>query len=70
MSSTKPEAPQPEEIGAARKAAGLMQAEAADRIGYTERACQDWEGGRRGMRRALVDLFLARTQSGPDPASR
>jgi DNA-binding transcriptional regulator YiaG len=60
MRSQKPKAPRPDEIKAARIAAHLTQTQAAEKIGYTERAWQDWEGGRRGMRRALFDLFRQR----------
>lgn len=50
-----------EEIKAARERAGLTQRDAAAKIGYTMRAWQDWEAGKRGMRRALLELFLQRT---------
>jgi DNA-binding transcriptional regulator YiaG len=46
----------------ARIAARLTQAEAAAVIGYSERAWQEWEGGRRKMRAHLLDLFEARVK--------
>lgn len=51
----------PREIKKARLAVGLSQKQAADLINYSERAWQEWEGGRRQMRRSTLDLFLART---------
>jgi DNA-binding transcriptional regulator YiaG len=53
----RPKAPSPEEIKAARQKAGLTQSDAAALIGYTTRAWQDWEAGKRGMRRVLFSLF-------------
>lgn len=54
--------PRPDEIRAARLKAGLTQQEAAALIGYTLRAWESWEGGKRGMRRALFDHFLERAK--------
>ena len=48
----------PEQIKAVRKKAGLTQAEAAELIGYSKRAWQDWEQGRKPMRDAAMDFFL------------
>jgi len=48
----------PEQIKAVRKKAGLTQAQAAELIGYSKRAWQDWEQGRKPMRDAAMDLFL------------
>jgi putative transcriptional regulator len=58
----KSKAPQPEQIRAAREQAGLTQAQAAALIGYTMRAWQEWEAGNRGMRRALLELFIQRAR--------
>ena len=57
---TKHDNPAPEEIKAARTAAGHTQTEAADLIGYTVRAWQMWEAGQRLMRRSTFDLYLSR----------
>ncbi len=57
---TRAKAPTPEQIKAAREKAGLTQKDAADLIGYTRRAWQQWEAGDRGMRRALFELFVER----------
>lgn len=43
------ERPTPAQIRAAREAAGLSTAEAADLVGNTARAWQMWESGERGM---------------------
>lgn len=48
----------PEQIKAVRLKAGLTQAEAAELIGYSKRAWQDWEQGRKPMRDATMDYFL------------
>lgn len=53
---------QPEEIRAVREKAGLTQEDAAALIGYTRRAWQDWEAGKRGMRKALFELFVERVR--------
>lgn len=50
------------EVKAARAAAGLTQREAAAVIGYTRRAFQDWETGKRNMRRVLYEQFLQKTK--------
>jgi DNA-binding transcriptional regulator YiaG len=57
----KPKAPNPDQIKAAREKSGLTQTDAAALIGYTKRAWQDWEAGKRGMRRLLFDLFVERS---------
>ena len=46
----------------ARLAAGLTQTEAAQMIGATMRAWQEWEGNRRNMPVAKYTLFLMLTQ--------
>lgn len=53
--------PTPDEIRAARAAAGLTQCAAAELIYATTRAWEDWEGGRRSMHPAMFELFLAKT---------
>jgi putative transcriptional regulator len=55
--------PKPDEIRAARLKAELTQEEAAALIGYTLRAWESWEGGQRGMRRALFELFRAKADA-------
>ena len=49
--------PTPEEIRAAREAAGLTQTEAAAIIYCTLRAWQDWEAGARRMHPAFWELW-------------
>lgn len=49
--------PTPEEIRAAREAAGLSQTEAAARIYCTLRGWQEWEAGNRKMHPAFWELF-------------
>ena len=44
-----PASPSPEQIKAARAAAGLTQTQAAAMIYCTLRGWQDWEGGKRAM---------------------
>ena len=63
VSDKQSAAPTPEQIKAARKAAGLTQAEAGRVIGYTMRGWQNWEHGGAEMKQALYDLFLMRTKS-------
>lgn len=41
-----------------RAIAGLTQAQAADVIGVSERAWQQWEAGERQMQRAFYELFM------------
>ena len=50
--------PTPEQIRAARDAAGLSQADAASLIYSTERTWQGWEQGERRMHPGLWELFL------------
>ena len=54
--------PSPATIRAARKAAGMTQEQAANVIGATRRAWQEWEAGRRNMPGAKWELFLLKTQ--------
>lgn len=49
--------PRPDEIRAARKAAGLSQREAAALIHATLRAWEAWEQGERPMHPGLWELF-------------
>jgi len=49
--------PRPEQIRAAREAAGLTQAEAAALIYSTARTWQDWEAGIARMHPGLWKLF-------------
>lgn len=56
--------PQAETIRQARKAAGLTQENAAQVIGATRRAWQEWEAGRRNMPWAKWELFLRKLQAG------
>lgn len=49
--------PTPEQIRAAREAAGLTQTEAATLIHSTMRAWQEWEAGNRRMHPGLWELF-------------
>lgn len=50
------------EIRAARKAAGMTQKQAADVVGVSWRAWQDWELGVRGINPGLWELFLIKTK--------
>jgi len=64
--------PPPEEIIAARKAAGLTQTEAASLVCGSLRAWQQWEAGDRRMHPGLWMLFGLLTGSAaslPDTAS-
>lgn len=49
--------PTPEEIRAARAAAGLTQPQAAALIYSTLRTWQDWESGARRMHPAMLELW-------------
>lgn len=49
--------PTPEEVRAAREAAGLSQTAAATLIYRTLRGWQEWEAGNRRMHPALWELF-------------
>lgn len=50
--------PSPEQIRAAREAAGLSQTEAAALIYAGLRGWQEWEAGNRKMHPALWEFFL------------
>jgi len=58
------ESPTPEQIRAARKAAGLTQAEAGQAIHATRRAWQAWELGTNRMHPAFWELFKIKTEDG------
>jgi len=49
--------PSPEEIRAAREAAGLTQTEAAGLVHASMRAWQQWEAGNRRMHPAIWELW-------------
>lgn len=53
--------PTPDEIRAARLAAGLTQREAAALVHATVSAWEEWEQGRRRMHPGLFELFLIKT---------
>lgn len=54
---TRPDIPAPEQIRAARTAAGLTQTQAAALIHCQLRTWQDWESGARRMHPAFFELF-------------
>lgn len=56
--------PTPEEIRAAREAAGLTQGEAAALVYTTLRNWQQWEGNERRCHPAFFELFMIKTSSG------
>lgn len=53
--------PSPEQIRAAREAAGLSQSAAARLIHSTRRTWQDWEAGVARMHPAFFELFVIRS---------
>jgi hypothetical protein len=58
--------PTQSEIIAARTAAGHTPAEAGAEIGYSARAWQQWEAGKRNMPRAVLELYLLLTSQHPE----
>lgn len=66
------EQPTPEQIRAARKAAGLTQAEAASLVhAASYRTWQDWEAGRRPMPLMAWELFCIKcARLRPPPQDR
>lgn len=59
------EQPTPEQIRAAREAAGLTQAQAADLVhAGSYRTWQDWEKGRRPMPMMAWELFCIKAALG------
>lgn len=57
------EPPAPEDIRAARKAAGLTQPAAGALIHTSTRTWQQWEAGQRNMHAAFWELFRIKTSS-------
>jgi len=55
--------PSPQEVRAAREAAGLSQTEAAALIHCTLRGWQEWEAGNRRMHPAFWELWLIKVAS-------
>ena len=55
--------PAPEEVRAAREAAGLSQSAAAGLIHSTLRTWQDWEAGKARMHPGLWELFRIKSAS-------
>lgn len=53
--------PRPEEIRAAREAAGLTQQQAGEVVHSGWRSWQDWERGERRMHAAFWELFRLKT---------
>jgi DNA-binding transcriptional regulator YiaG len=62
MSDTKPHKPEPHAVRGARRVAGLTQTEAADIVGASMRAWQQWESGERAMPPGLFELFMLKTR--------
>lgn len=58
--------PKPEQVRAAREAAGLTQAQAAALIYCTLRGWQEWEHGKRRMHPAFWELFRQKMKRGVD----
>ena len=54
--------PTPDQIRAARLAAGLSQAEAGELILSSKRSWENWEQGRAKMHPGLFDYFLIKTK--------
>lgn len=59
--------PSPAEIRAARKAAGLTQAHAAQLIHCSRSSWAEWEGGVSRMHPAFWELFSIKTRSTTKP---
>ena len=57
--------PAPEEIRAARDAAGLSQTAAAELVHSKLRTWQQWEAGDRAMPPGLFELFMLKTGQWP-----
>jgi DNA-binding transcriptional regulator YiaG len=54
--------PEPDDIRAARTAAGLTQTEAGDLVHASLRTWQQWEAGDRKMHPGLFELFRLKTR--------
>lgn len=61
--------PAPDEICAAREAAGLTQSAAAALVHANLRSWQKWEAGERAMHPAFWELFLIKMGLGQCPSS-
>lgn len=59
--------PTPDEIRAARAAAGLSQREAAQLVHASTKGWEKWEQGQRRMHPGLWELFQRKTGSLPPP---
>lgn len=59
--STTATPPEPDDIRAARTAAGLTQTEAGDVVHASLRTWQQWEAGDRKMHPGLFELFKLKT---------
>lgn len=59
--STTVTPPEPDDIRAARTAAGLTQTEAGDVVHASLRTWQQWEAGDRKMHPGLFELFKLKT---------
>lgn len=62
--------PKPEEIKAARCAAGMTQEQAAEVIHSTRRTWQDWEINKACMHAGLWELFLIKTMTARTSAAK
>ena len=60
----KPRSPAPEDVRAARLAAGLTQAAAAAAVHTSCRSWQQWEAGDRRMHPAFWNLFCLKMAGG------
>lgn len=58
--------PTQSEIIAARIAAGHTPAEASAEVGYSARAWQQWEAGKRNMPWAVLELYKLQTGQHPE----
>jgi len=65
-----PGSPSPDEIRAAREAAGLTQTAAAALIWSAQRSWQKWESGEREMHPAMLRLFRLLTGQERLPTGR
>jgi DNA-binding transcriptional regulator YiaG len=57
-----PTSPAPEDVLAARQAAGLTQTQAAALVHTGLRTWQQWEAGDRGMHPAFWELFIIKSR--------
>lgn len=61
----RPTVPTPDELRAARRAAGHTQTAAGQLVGGTLRTWQDWEAGRNAMPASAWALYLLLTDQHP-----